>query len=499
MNPLSTQSVTKAVIVVPAGASPDNLRKRYGGETLLGRSLVVLSKSGFRHVVIIGEERQKIIIEKIVRSVSHRLKFNHTFAERISGAPLNETILKSAEQWNESFILFECGKIIHPTLISQMTGAEAADPVLFTFKEVWADNGRAVFSDKIKSKFKIIFQDIRLFFQASADKGKLQAIIQSGYNDDKTVFSLGRAGALPEGFISTQIILCKSGHLKDVHTAEKVDDIISDLAGQGGLRLRWVDPAWWVPVGEETPHDQIKEMFWKIAFKEISGEFSKAVNSHLSKPMTFLLVRLRFTPNVISVIEIVLFLISSVFLFVPGYWGMAMFAVIWQLSAGVLDRCDGEVARMRNYESASGARFDMLIDDLRFAIPLLALGYVCWNTEPLNWLYPGVLVATLLWYIPAALYQQYYMRKAGYVSIQALGVDLLKSLEHEVSPDGFFNRYRFLLKGDIRTFYVFLLSLAGFKPVVFFVLALYEWLVGLTNIITVQKMKRVMKHKLESR
>ena len=117
----------------------------------------------------------------------------------------------------------------------------------------------------------------------------------------------------------------------------------------------------------------MREFFWKIAFKEISGEFSKLVNSKLSKPMTFLFVRLGFSPNAISIIELVLFVVASAFLLINHYWALVMFAVIWQFAAGVLDRCDGETARVRNYESEAGGRFDMLIDDLRFGLQLHAV------------------------------------------------------------------------------------------------------------------------------
>jgi hypothetical protein len=76
-----------------------------------------------------------------------------------------------------------------------------------------------------------------------------------------------------------------------------VADLIQHWHKQQLLRLGFVENVWWLPVtGRESQEDRT-EFFWRIAFKEISGEFSKLVNSHLSKPLTFLFVRFGFSPN----------------------------------------------------------------------------------------------------------------------------------------------------------------------------------------------------------
>src|SRR5438552_18342630 len=101
---------------------------------------------------------------------------------------------------------------------------------------------------------------------------------------------------------------------------------------------------------------------------------------------------------------------------------MLVFAVVWQFSAGVLDRCDGEVARIRNYESEAGARFDMLIDGLRFALPFVFLTIACYRETHRDLTYLGAAVATVAWYTTAVVYHNRFLRQAGYVSIQSMGV-----------------------------------------------------------------------------
>ena len=253
------------------------------------------------------------------------------------------------------------------------------------------------------------------------------------------------------------------------------------------LSVGFIAKAWWLKVtGQETP-EQIKAFFWKLAFKEISGEFSKLVNSKLSKPMTFLFVDLGFSPNAISILELTLFLFSSVLLLFSHYWTMILFAVIWQFSAGVLDRCDGEVARIRNYESDAGGRFDMLIDDLRFALPFLFLSVACIReyASPRSYLFAAVVTA--LWYGTAVVRHSQFLRRSGYVSIQTMGQEFFKHQQGAwVKP---YRRIQPFVKGDMRTFYLFLLTFLGMKHVLFWTLVVYAWLVGGSYFFTIMKFR----------
>jgi phosphatidylglycerophosphate synthase len=167
---------------------------------------------------------------------------------------------------------------------------------------------------------------------------------------------------------------------------------------------------------------------------------------------------------------------------------MLVFAVVWQFSAGVLDRCDGEVARIRNYESEAGARFDVLIDDLRFALPFVFLTIACYRESHRD-LYLVVALATAAWYSTAVVYHNRFLRRAGYVSIQAMGVDFLKT-QAETRWFAVFRRIQPFTKGDIRTFYIFLASFLGNKSVLFWMLVAYAWPLGASYFFTILKFRK---------
>jgi phosphatidylserine synthase len=164
---------------------------------------------------------------------------------------------------------------------------------------------------------------------------------------------------------------------------------------------------------------------------------------------------------------------------------MVVFAVMWQFAAGILDRCDGETARVRNYESEAGGRFDMLIDDLRFGLPFIFLTIAQYRESQYGLNYVLVAAATCVWYCTAMVLHNRFLRRAGYVSHQAMGVDFLKTQESAWLK--LFQKIQPFVKGDIRTFYIFLLTFLGHKNILFWMLVAYAWPLGAQYFFTIKK------------
>jgi hypothetical protein len=143
---------------------------------------------------------------------------------------------------------------------------------------------------------------------------------------------------------------------------------------------------------------------------------------------------------------------------------------------------------VRNYESEAGARFDVLIDDLRFGIPFVCLTIACYRESHHDPLYLWVAAASFLWYTVAAVAHNRFLRRTGYVSIQAMGVDFLKTQE----GTGWLKVFRKIqpfTKGDIRTFYIASLALLGQKPLLFWLLVVYAWPLGGSYFFTIRKFR----------
>ena len=482
---MGAAGITKAVLLaVNTGPTEATYDAVYGGETLLTRALVALSKGGIRTVWIICHEGDREKIAALIGTARTRLALDYDISPIRNGETLSKVVSRLVEQWNTSFLLFETNQVVHPTFFAQVAQfAASPKPVLVVYKHAWLNEGKVAFESGFPDKFKVIFAHPESLTKIALDK----SVFQSNTFDVGPADPLEVSPSLSNGIFSTDVVVCHRDHLQHLSWGN-IPDLIQHWHKQQLLRLGSVENVWWLPVtGRESQEDRT-EFFWRIAFKEISGEFSKLVNSHLSKPLTFLFVRFGFSPNAISVLELGLFLVSSAFLLIPEYWAMLVFAVIWQFSAGVLDRCDGEVARIRNYESEAGARFDMLIDDLRFALPFVFLTIACYRESDRDLGYLIVAVATAAWYGTAVVYHSRFLRRAGYMSIQAMGVEFLKT-QAETRWFAVFRRIQPFTKGDIRTFYIFVASFLGNKSVLFWMLVAYAWPLGVSYFFTILKFR----------
>ena len=483
---MAVAGITKAVLLAlntaPAGARYDAV---YGGEPLLIRALIALSKAGVRSARIICHDGHREKIATLIGTARTRIALDYDISPIRSGEMLSEAVSRLVEDWDTSFLLFETNKVVHPTLFAQLAQFNASPkPVLGVYKHVWLTEGKVAFASAFLDKFKVIFAHRESFTKIALDK----SVFQSKAFDVVDTHPLEISSTLSNGIFSTDVVVCHRDHLKNLPWSN-VADLVQGWHKRQLLRLGFVEKVWWLPVTGRESQEQRTEFFWRIAFKEISGEFSKLVNSHLSKPLTFLFVRFGFSPNAISILELGLFLLASAFLLLPHYWAILVFAVVWQFSAGVLDRCDGEVARIRNYESESGARFDMLIDDLRFALPFVFLTIACYRESHRDLGYLVVALVTAAWYGSAVIYHARFLRRAGYVSIQAMGVEFLKT-QAETRWFAVFRRIQPFTKGDIRTFYIFLASFFGNKSVLFWMLVAYAWPLGASYFFTVLKFRQ---------
>lgn len=474
-----SEDITQAVLIT-VNTNYDGV---YGGEMLLNRALVASSKAGIRTATIVCQPHQREKIAALIDRVDHRLALHYDIIVLQPQETLGEAVVRVTAQWHGSFLLFATDLIVHPSFLTQARRYRSLDkPLVLAYQHVRVDNDQVTYDGALAEKFRAIFVDPHAFTKISLDI----SVPHSGTLDLGTVTSGDISPTVRTGIISSDIVVCHGSDLRGI-AFSNCAELLQHWRDRQTLAVGFVENAWWLKVtGREQPA-QLTAFFWKIAFKEISGEFSKLVNSKMSKPMTFLFVKLGFSPNAISILELLFFLFSSLFLLIPHYWAMIAFAFIWQFAAGVLDRCDGEVARIRNYESEAGGRFDMLIDDLRFALPFLFLTIACLREYALPTSYLVAATATTLWYGTAVICHSRFLRRAGYVSIQTMGQDFFKTQQGAwVKP---YRRMQPFVKGDMRTLYLFLLTFLGRKYVLFWTLVVYAWLVGGSYFFTITKFR----------
>ncbi len=95
----------------------------------------------------------------------------------------------------------------------------------------------------------------------------------------------------------------------------------------------------------------------------LDGIVDRYFNRKCSGPLTRLFLQLRWTPNAITIVSMMIGLVSAGFFF-PGSWEFALIgALLFQVSV-IIDCCDGEVARLTFSESKFGQELDIWADNI---------------------------------------------------------------------------------------------------------------------------------------
>src|SRR5213596_1850739 len=161
--------------------------------------------------------------------------------------------------------------------------------------------------------------------------------------------------------------------------------------------------------------------------KPQDGFVSRFLNRPISRRITRFLLKFPIHPNWWTISIFVLPLIACVFLVRGDYVSIVIGAAIFQ-AFSILDGCDGEIARAKNWESTFGERLDYFCDFLASLIYVLALGLgrhhsvegiVCAGFIAANaWLLRGG--KNEMQIVSAMLHESYYARHHGMIGHSGL-------------------------------------------------------------------------------
>lgn len=126
----------------------------------------------------------------------------------------------------------------------------------------------------------------------------------------------------------------------------------------------------------------------------------------LARPITLLLLPTRVTPNVISVVSIVVGLLGCALATLPG-WNTHVLGLALLVVGGILDSNDGEIARLRLEFSTFGGWLDTVGDDLCRVALLLALGLHLAPRYPSTSILPVTFAAALATMVAVGLMYWY--------------------------------------------------------------------------------------------
>ena len=123
----------------------------------------------------------------------------------------------------------------------------------------------------------------------------------------------------------------------------------------------------------------------------LDGVVDRCVNRRVSRPLSRLFMKLRFSPNLITLLSMVTGLMGAACFATGSYRAGITGALLFQLAV-ILDCCDGEVARLTFAESRLGQALDLVSDNI---VHVAVFVGIAWGAYQDNFVSSGYLPLVL--------------------------------------------------------------------------------------------------------
>ena len=321
----------------------------------------------------------------------------------------------------------------------------------------------------------------------------LSALTAEGLAGDRLVAHSGPPAEDKPG--SSGVFVCAAGLLpeKELHLAPDLWPLLHHAAGEEAVRLHRQDPALWQPVFDRRGARAAKAMLFGQVTKTTSGPISRHINARLSIPTSKFLVETGMSPHLVTVSLVLTTGLASAYLVAHAddYALLALSGLGWQMAA-VLDRCDGEIARVKLCESKFGAWFDTVTDNIAYLFMYagIVIGMHRLYPDTALFMYLGVSAVIALLLTLGIMYS--YAFKTGSGSLQ----HYLYAMRNDIpaADKGWvvrvIDRYGFVTKRDSFSFFYFLFAVAGLLELAYAVVVIMLHCIAIGVVYTNSKMLR---------
>jgi phosphatidylglycerophosphate synthase len=394
-------------------------RRRFGGLTMVERGIRTMARAGVRRLLVVLPEGVDVSLSRLTRNLELELEF----------------VL-----WgNEPSLRFSAGEDV---LVLLGDHVHHHSSLTHLVSEGTGGDGLAAQVSPVPPQDAVSFHAVR------TGEGGLR------FQSDRAEAEASTGALLSDGGLHPHEI---------VTTGVPALEFLSVRAAGRPVRTLPGDADLWRRVVDRRSARRAKAMLFGQVTKKTSGPISRHINARLSIPISKVLIETGISPHMVTVLFVLTTGLAAAYLVShpEPYWRLALAGFLWQMAA-VLDRCDGEIARVKLCESKFGAWFDTVTDNIAYVTTYGAFLMAADNMHPEQplYLYAGLSSIGAMLLTLGIMYR--YALRTGSGSLQNYLVGFARLSEGD---KGFVYRalesFSFMAKRDSFSFVHFVCAILG--------------------------------------
>jgi phosphatidylglycerophosphate synthase len=226
------------------------------------------------------------------------------------------------------------------------------------------------------------------------------AWIKAGDDQVSDIFSSG--GRAVGAFIASGKLLEKS-----ILDSMSIKSFVHELISRDKIKYKEFSDSYWMRLSSgKDSVNKAEDLIFAHVGKTATGWISRNINSKISLPTSRLLVKTPLTPNMISVLINMIGMLCGIFYAI----GHPVVGALCMQAATILDRCDGEVARVKLMETKKGQWVDTISDQVTVVSFLIGVpvGYYVVSHNPVAIILGVLNMSVFIFFI---IWSFYFLKK----------------------------------------------------------------------------------------
>lgn len=345
-----------------------------GGKPLLYRYFDALARLGVTRICMVVGYKQEHVREAVA---SYPAKVDVTFLVNSDFQRGSIVSLWTAREFMDAdVVIMDADVLFHPAVLERLLNSSHANALLMdeTVTQhteecmVVTRKGRvAALSKQVPDEYDLVGEGVGFLRVAQAAVPQLLRAVETRLRQG--LLDMEYEDALADFFREVPVGVEKIGGLPwiEIDFPEDLERAEQEILPRLALEQAAVE-------GVEGPQK---------AEQTLDGVVDRYVNRKISRPLSRLFIRLGCSPNVITLLSMIIGLGGAACFAIGSYAGGIAGALLFQLAV-ILDCCDGEVARLTFAESPLGQALDLVSDNIVHVAVFAGIAWGAYQANPVS-------------------------------------------------------------------------------------------------------------------